>query len=249
MANREVRRAAFETRANVPISAAVLVANGVREYLAALLHTAVDLRLFEPCVPDASAWEAILRDAECFGFSGPLGDAALIFRRPDAQAVVAVAFGEEALASPLQPLSSIEREVLLRVARALAPALQPVCGSRDPALLGVAASATRYMAYVELAIETPFAARIGLALARDPLPPITGALERDGLAELPVELCIALELGVQTARELLDLDVGDILAWSGQTRVEVEGQTLALGECGVRAGHYCLTLTQPLGIW
>jgi hypothetical protein len=77
---RYVRRAVLEPRSLLPVSAACLVANGVRERLAEILATDVSLRLLEPRLPDPDAWHAIARDATCYRVRGPLADAAVVLR-------------------------------------------------------------------------------------------------------------------------------------------------------------------------
>jgi len=58
---RRIRKMRFESRSALPISAACVVANGVRELLGELIGAALSLRLLVPLLPDVRAWNAIAR--------------------------------------------------------------------------------------------------------------------------------------------------------------------------------------------
>jgi len=57
------RRVSFEERSWLPLSAACLVAGGIRETLGALLGMQLQTQLFEPGVPRVDGWKVIVLPA------------------------------------------------------------------------------------------------------------------------------------------------------------------------------------------
>ena len=110
----------------LPVSAACIVASGVRETLGALFGAPVALKLYEPMIPNAAAWGAIVRNAHVYRLRGTLIDAAVIVRPEDARALAAGAFGEH---DTRGALSALERTVLERIVRAIAAQCGPICGT------------------------------------------------------------------------------------------------------------------------
>ena len=129
-----IRHIVFEERSTLPVSAACIVASGVRDTLSALFGEAVTLKLYEPSIPTPSAWIAIGRDATIYRARMGNADAAVIVRPADASALAAAAFGEHAVRAAA--LSSLERTVLERTVQAIALQFGPICGSgtRESAL-------------------------------------------------------------------------------------------------------------------
>lgn len=236
-ASRGVRRATFAERSLLPIAAACLVGNAVRETLAALLRASVSVELLEPVVPSASAWPDLLRDARTVHVRGSVAEGALVLRPRDARVLAAAAFGERSSGERLSPL---ERIVLERLLTALAPALVSVCGAD---LRRVGESPRRaFTTYFEAIVERPDC-RIGIALSREAPPPTLGALRPGDLADVPVELHAVLGEARVTAGELLALQPGVTLPMtsvSGGATLLLEGRPVARGMCGVRAGHFAI---------
>ena len=114
-----VRAARFETRSMLPISAACVVANGVRETLSSLLRVSVGVRLFEPSIPSPQAWPAILERARLYRLRGHVADAAIVLRPVDAAALAAALFGESHPAGA-RDLSPIECDVIDRMVSTIA---------------------------------------------------------------------------------------------------------------------------------
>ncbi|MDE2481662.1 MAG: FliM/FliN family flagellar motor switch protein [bacterium] len=242
---RRVRDARFADRSSLPVSAACLVGNALRETLAALLACEVEVRVFAPVLPAAAAWHAIANDAFVYRLRGTCGDAALVLRACDALALAAAAFGEPSDAA--RPLSPIERIVLDRAVAAIAGAAAPVCGPLIGAPDAVAPeSLAGFATYFEVQIERPIRARIGVALARDPDPPVGAALPAEALLDLELELRVALAGAPITAGALAGLELGAIVPMTETTtpagRLILAGRVIARGECGVIGSRFAFAI-------
>lgn len=231
---RSIREACFKPRSTLTVSAACVVANGIRETLAAVLCAPVTLRLLEPLVPDRAGWDAICGGALLFRTRGSAAEAAFVLRPADASALAFAAFGEP----PVEPraLSPVENEVLLRAVRMLCPALAPVCGPGLSPLERIL-DISGYATYFELLVERPVPVRLGVALSRDP-PCLQGAatLRLADLLDVEIELTAELAGGYLPAAAFLDLRVGadvPMMTRIGEAGLlKVDGLVLARGECG-----------------
>jgi flagellar motor switch protein FliM/N len=236
----------FAERSCLPLNAACLVAGTIRDRLSSLLGVAVSLCVLEPEIPNASAWKLIRHTAHVYRVRGNVADAAIILRDRDAKAVVAAAFGEtlepEAVETQLSPL---ERDVLDRVATALAGSLVTLCGEQREAV-GNASEQCEFVAYLEVIVDQPVAARLGIALSRDLVPEAVPALTPQDLAELPLEASVGFDLEDLSAQRVAELVPGDVVpitrpgALRGSLRIG--GRTLAVGTCGVRDGRYAFEI-------
>ena len=241
---RRVRRARFGRRSSLPVSAACVVANGVRETLSALLATPVSLRLLEPVIPDAQAWQALAAGAQLFGVRGPVCEAAFVVRAPDASALAGSVFGEPA--DGTRKLSAVEQEVLVRALRGIAGCLTSVCG-RELSPLERILDIRGYVTYFELLIERPVSARIGIALSRDPAARGTATLRIEDLLDVEVEVSVQFACGTLPAAAFLDLRPGSDVPM--KTRVgepgllKAGGAILARGECGAMGGRNAMIVT------
>jgi flagellar motor switch/type III secretory pathway protein FliN len=230
---KRVRRVRFERRSSLPVSAACLVANSMRETLGALLGAPVSLRLLEPVIPDPQAWNAIAHGAQLFGVRGPVCGAALVLRPRDALALASIAFGEPADAA--RQLSALEQEVLVRALRGIAGSLAPVCG-RELTALEPILDIRGYVTYFELLIERPAAARLGVALSRDPAAKGAATLRIEDLLDVQVDVSVQFAHGSLSAAAFLDLGPGSNVPMT--TRIGAPGLlragevVLARGECG-----------------
>jgi flagellar motor switch/type III secretory pathway protein FliN len=238
---RRVRRARFEPRSSFPISAACLIANGVRECLAGLLGTGVALRLLEPVLPPPAAWAAIGAGAHVYGVRGAPADAAFVLRPADALALAAAAFGEEPEGS--RPISPLEGEVVQRALRALAPTLAPVCGtvfSPSERILDI----STYTTYFELLVEQPVRLRIGVAVSREPAPKPGPTIRPEDLLDVTVEARVRFACGRLTAAAVLDLGPGVLVPMTtrvGERALLVaDGAVLARGECGMLGERHAM---------
>jgi len=249
VAGRHIRTLTFEERSMLPVSAACVVASSVRETLGALFGETVSLRLYEPVIPHAAAWNAIVRNANIYRVRGAVVDAAVIVRAEDASALAAAAFGEREARSTA--LSAIERTVLERIVRAVAAQCGPVCGTAAELTVEQQPDMQSLRTFFELQVERPVRARIGIALSRDPLPESQPGLGVDDLLELDVDLSVFVEVGSHPATEIAALEPGRILPIpEGALRgtLLLAGRPLAAGECGVHGQHYALAIDRtPTG--
>lgn len=241
-AAKPVRRARFEARSSLPMSAACVVANGIRETLSSLLGGPVSMRLFEPTIPAPHVWAAVLSDARIYRVRGSVADAALVLRASDALPVAAALFGESPRAVAQRALSPIECDVVDRMINAVAGNLGAVCGAREGLTVERVGELDGFVSYFELLIEKPVASRIGIALSREPSPEARGGLELRHLAGVRMTACASLELGEIEAAAVARLVVGAMIplepAKLNRCSLTAQGRRLALGSCGVRHGRY-----------
>ncbi len=230
---RRVRRGIFRRRSCLPVSAACVVANGVRETLATLLCAPVSLRLLEPSIPTAPAWAAICAGAQVYGVCGPVADAAFVLRPGDALALAASAFGEGP--GDARSLSPLESEVVVRALRAISGSLSAVCG-REISVLERILDISDYVTYFELLVERPVSLRLGVALSRDPSPRASQTLTIADLLDVQIEVSAEFARGQLSGGAFLDLRSGTDVPM--KTRVGEKGllkagaTVLAHGQCG-----------------
>jgi hypothetical protein len=245
---RRVRSARFEERSLLPVSAACIVAAGMRETFSALFGAPVTLRLLEPVIPAPHAWPAIVREALLFCVRGNVADAAVVLRPRDAVALANAAFGEPDGDLALRPLSSIESEVLGRAVAAIARSLGPVCGVRDGATAEAIASIDGFSTFFELRLERPIEASVGIALSRDPVAEPHGRLAAGDLSDLALRLAVTFDVGVLPAARVAELTSGTVLPLPGarafRGKLHLGGRTVGHGICGVRDGRYALTIEE-----
>jgi hypothetical protein len=247
---RRIRPCAFEERSMLPVSAACVVASAVRETLASLFGEPVALRLYEPVIPTPAAWAAIARDATIYRMRTSSAHVAVIVRPADASALTAAAFGERE--GRTVALSAIERTVLARTVQAIALQFGPICGtSLHEAVLEAEPELSGYATFLELQIERPVNARVGIALRRDPAPQVQPGVSFEDVMDLPVELRVPDNVGCFPAADVGALEPGAVLpAPAGALRgaLLLAGRTLATGECGVYGQCYALALDRtPTG--
>ncbi len=242
-AGRRLRCAQFERRSSLSVSAACLVANGMREALGVVLGRPAGVRLLEPVIPAAPVWELILCDARIYRVTGPLGEAAIILQSGDAQRLVAAIFEEAA--SP-RALSTIEERVLARAVRPMAATLAPVCGSAEHLDIEQTAERNAYLTYFELLVDGPVCARIGIALARDPAPATQNCLRIDDLLEVELELYVEFARAEMDPGELLSLGAGTLLRTNTKVGapavLKLDERIVARGECGALGGQGAFVL-------
>jgi flagellar motor switch/type III secretory pathway protein FliN len=230
---RRIRRVKFERRSALPVSAACVVANGVRETLGAVLAAPVSLRLLEPLIPDAQGWHAICAQARMYAVRGNVADAAFILRPRDALALAAAAFGETP--GDLRALSPVEQEVTLRALRAVGASQAPVCG-REMSALEPILDINGYVTYFELLMEQPVPMRLGVALSRDPAQRGAGTLRAADLLDVEIELSVEFARGTMSAARFLGLGSGENVPMNTKVGepalLKTAGTVLARGECG-----------------
>jgi hypothetical protein len=239
--SKRIRKPVFGRRSALPPSAACVVANGVRETLTSILSSPVEMRLFEPSIPPLPAWPTILKGAVLYRVRGSIADAAIVLRSADALSLVAALFGEGFVHRECE-LSPIERDVLDRTVNAIAAHLGSVCGTRENRFVERVGLIEGYATYFELLIEEPVAARIGIALSRDPSPEPRGCVEIAHLAAVSLTARATLDLGWIPSRAVAGLRPGSILTFRPhdlqRCALRAHGRNLARGACGVRNGRY-----------
>jgi hypothetical protein len=244
---KRIRRSRFERRSSLPISAACVVANGMRETLSSLLAAPVGVRIFEPVIPEPRGWSRILERARLYRVSGNVADAAIVLRETDATTLIAALFGEvcqSALAE--RALSPIECDVLERMANALAANLSAVCGAREGHRAVRVGGIAGFVTFFELSIDEPVAARIGVALSRDPSLETRGSFDVGHLADVRFTARALLDLGTIDAVTVARLAIGAALpiepATLHRATLTAHGRKLAAGSCGVRNGRYAFAV-------
>ena len=238
---RRVRRARFVERSMLPVAAACVVANGMRETLASLLSTAVELRLFAPVMPARGAWRHVYEGARLYRVRGSLGEAALVVGADDALALAGLAFGEAP--SRGRATSPIEREVLARIVRALAGTFGALVGAIDGPPREAEPEAAVFTTFFEVALERPVPLRLGIA-TREPVPTCAGGLRLADLADVHLDLTVRLAPGSIGPVRLGDLRPGaclPITTLAGPTaELCARSRAIARGTCGARNGRYAL---------
>jgi len=219
----------------------------VRETLGSLLGTPAALRLMEPSIPAPAAWPLIFESARLYRIRGPIADAAIVLRHADAIALASALFGESHVPSPLgRRLSPIECDLLDRMVTAIASNLGTVCGSREAPLVERGDSIGAFVTYFELQVEEPVAARIGIALSREPSPETRGGLTSAHIARVKLVASASLDLGTVRAADVARLRVGTVLAIDEaalrRCSLHAGGRRLARGVCGAIDGRFALAV-------
>ncbi|GAC1630025.1 MAG: hypothetical protein NVS4B5_20820 [Vulcanimicrobiaceae bacterium] len=238
---RVMRRPTFTTRSTLPLSAACLVANGVRETLARLLAADVETELIEPSIPSAAERAVLLEAATVFRVRGRLCDGFVIVRPVDARRIVCLAFGESER-SEHDPLSDIERATLDRVVSAMIPLCNALCGTLGPVARESSARAScDVVTYFEVRTAGTARVAIGFALASDPPEAIGERITLDDLADVELAGTVRFATGSLGVPAFSRLAVGATIAFD--TPLDARGILLvgdtavARGTCGVAAGR------------
>jgi hypothetical protein len=237
-----VRPLRFSPRASIPLEAACLVANGIRETLRELFGAACELVLGEPAALRADAWAQLSRDALLFLTRGRQTDIVLVLPQRDARRLVLRAFGEgEAL--PDGACSALELHALERIAARCAGAFDPLCAERS----GVSRSVRPHevpacVAYFDVRIHAPIALTLGVGIVRDlPDPGPSGALGTRALANVPLHARAVFAEGTIDAASFVRLRPGDVVpldtALGASGALTLGGRRLATGVCGAVAAR------------
>jgi flagellar motor switch/type III secretory pathway protein FliN len=238
-----VRRARFVRRPNVPVDAACVVANGVREALRALLGEACAVTIGEPVVLDAIAWRALATGALLFRTPGRATDLVFVLAQRDGRRLVQAAFGEEAPADD-GAWSALEAGAIERIVARCATACDALCVERrGPTVLMDAAEVPPSVAYFDVRVAAPVVLTIGVGIVRElPAASPSGYLRPEALAEAEIEVRAVIGRGTLTPPRLLDLQPGSVVLLgtkvAGEGELNVAGQRIAFGTCGVRSGRF-----------
>ena len=237
-----VRRARFVRRPSLPVDAACVVANGVREALRTLLGEACTVTIGEPVALDAAAWRSLVHDALLFATPGRATDVVFVLAARDARRLVQAAFGEDTAAGD-GAWSALEAGAIERIVARCANACDALCVERrGPTSAVDAARVPRSVAYFDVRVAAPVALTIGVGILRElPETPPPATLTPAALGGLAVDVRVILGYGTLPAPRLLELRAGSVVPLStqvdGEGELNLAGLRVALGTCGVRNGH------------
>jgi flagellar motor switch/type III secretory pathway protein FliN len=237
-----VRRARFVPRPSLPVDAACVVANGVREALRTLLGEACAVTIGEPVALDAAAWRSLAHGALLFATPGRATDVVFVLAARDARRLVRAAFGED-IAAGDGSWSALEAGAVERIVARCATACDALCVERrGPTSAVDAARIPRSVAYFDVRVAAPLELTIGVGILRElPEPPPAATVTAATLGGVGLHVRAILGRGTLSLPRLLGLRVGSLVALStkvdGQGELNLAGQRIALGTCGVRNGH------------
>jgi hypothetical protein len=237
-----VRRARFVLRPSLPVDAACVVANGVREALRTLLGEACTVTIGEPVALDAAAWRSLAPGALLFATPGRATDVVFVLAARDARRLVAAAFGEETTAED-GSWSALEAGAIERIVARCANACEALCVERRGPTCSVdAARVSRPVAYFDVRVSAPVALTLGVGILRDlpEAPPLT-TVTPAALAGISVDVRVILGRGMLPVPRLLELQPGSLVRLGtkvdGAGELNVAGQGIAFGTCGLRHGR------------
>jgi flagellar motor switch/type III secretory pathway protein FliN len=240
---RGVRAARFVPRSSIPLAAACLVANGLRETLRELFGERCELTIGEPAAIDVRAWETLSRDAHCFITYGRQTDIVLVLPRRDARALVMRAFGEGD-APGTTALSVLELQAVERIAARCAAAFDPLCAERRGTSQPIGADAAPVcVAYFDVRVHTPIALELGVGIVRElPDPGPAGTFAPALLGSIAVDVRAEIGNGTIDAAALLRLVPGQVIelgaAFGSGGRLKIADRSFASGIAGVSRGRY-----------
>jgi flagellar motor switch/type III secretory pathway protein FliN len=233
----------FAARASIPIEAACVVANGLRETLRELFGEACELVLGEPAALAPEAWPVLARDALLYLTRGRQTDVVLVLPRPDARRLVLRAFGEaETPSEPSLPdaaCSALELHALELIAARCAGAFDPLCAEQRDASRAVRIhDIPPCVAYFDVRVGAPIALTLGIGIVRDlPEPGPAGALPAAVLDDVTVEARAVFAEGTIDAASLVRLRPGDVVKLDTKigaaASLRVGDRRLAAGAPGV----------------
>lgn len=243
---RVVRRATFVRRSSLPLSAACLVANGVRETLARLLAIELDVALVEPAMPSAAERALLLDGATVARVRGRLCDGFVVVRPLDARRIVALAFGERER-DERDPLSEIEGATLDRILASLVPLCNTLCGTLGPVMRESSErAACDLVTYFEVRTTGDARVAIGFALARDPAELVGDRITLADLADVDLPGTVVFATGALGVPAFSRLAVGATVALEtplgAAGTLAFGGVALARGACGVVDGRRALVV-------
>jgi len=222
----------------------------VREALRALLGEACAVTLGEPVAVDAAAWRALADDALLFVTPGRATDVVFVLASRDARRLVAAAFGEEPAAED-GAWSALEAGAIARIVARCANACDVLCVERRGPT--VAAERTRLshpVAYFDVRVAAPIAFTVGVGILRElPVPDPVRTIGLEALAGATVAVRVLLGRAALPAPRLLDLRPGSVVPLGtkveGEGELNLAGQRIALGTCGVSNGRSAFQVRYP----
>ncbi len=237
-----IRPLRFVRRASIPLEAACLVANGIRETLRDLLVESCELAIGEPTAIDAESWSLLARDAFLFLTRGRQTDIVLVLPRRDARALVLRAFGEgDALADAA--CSALEVHALERIAVRCAATFDPLCVERAGASRAVRPDEVPpCVAYFDVRVHAPLALTLGIGIVRDlPDPGPSSRLPARLLHDVQLHARAVVAEGSLDAAAFARLRPGDVVTLQTSLHdpavLVAGGCRVAVGSCGARGSR------------
>lgn len=238
-----VRTARFIPRPSIPLSAACLVANGIRETLRELFGERCELTIGEPVAIGPQAWATLSHDAYCFLTCGRQTDVVIVLRAGDARVLVQRAFGEADVRGAAA-LSALEVHAVERIAGRCAAAFDPLYAERRGASQRLVSTALpTCVAFFDIRVSAPIDIEIGIGIVRDlPEAGPAGTLPASVLGAVPIEVHAEFAAGSIDARALLGLAPGDVVVLDTQVgaagSLKIADRYIARGSGGIVGGRY-----------
>ena len=248
---RVTRECAFSPRSTLPLSAACLVANGVREHLSRALGTELDVDLVAPVVPGSRERRILTDDALVYRVRGRICDGFVVVRAADARALAAAAFGEPER-PPTDALSEIERATVDRIARGLVPLCATLCGTLGPVVPeSNERAACDVVTYFEVRTTGGPRFAIGFGLTRDPAEEIEERIELADLVDVEIEGRVEFARGVLGIPAFGRLAPGATIAFDTALgtpgRLHFGDVVFGRGACGTRNGRGAIVFGDATG--
>jgi len=248
-----VRALRFCARSSIPLEAACVVANGLRETLRELLGEACELVVGEPCALGGDAWRVLAHDALLFLTRGRQTDIVLVIPRADARRLVLRAFGESAPVSQYgeageRECSALELHAIERIAARCAPAFDPLCAERrSPSRAVAPGEIPMCAAYFDVRVHAPAALVLGIAIVRAlPDPGPAGGLAPGALDAVPLPGRVVFASGNVAAETFLRWQLGDVVAFdtplAAAATLNIGGRAFALGLPGASGRRAALRI-------
>jgi hypothetical protein len=245
-AGRAVRRIRFEPRSTLPLSAASVVANGVREELGRLLGREFDVELIEPLLPQYAERRLLFDGAFVRRVRGRRADGFVILRAREALRLAALAYGETGGAERVA-LSALERATLERISVALAAQCVALCGTLGPSSAEAPERAAHDVrTYFEVRTLGADPVALGFGMSADPPQEIGASLSAGDLAGISLEGRVALARGSLDLAGFARLRPGMTLALETPLDAPAElhfgGVPFARGVAGTRGARNAFVL-------
>jgi len=238
---RVVREPRFTPRSTLPLSAACVVANGVREELGRLLGAPVDVELVEPAIPGSAERRLLVDGATVWRVRGRICDGFVIVRPADARRLAGLAFGEPER-DERQALSEIERATFERIASGLVPLCNVLCGTLGPVVReSPERAACDLSSYFEIRTTGMLRIAIGFALSLDPPEIVTAPITIAELGDVELRGTVEFARGTLAVPAFCRLAPGATVALETALgdagRLTFGDVCFARGTCGVRGGR------------
>lgn len=253
-----LRRLRFWPRSSIPLEAACVVANGLRETLRELFGEACELVVGEPSTLAAEAWRVVSRDAFLFLTRGRQTDIVLVIPRTDARRLVLRAFGEPAAtahahAPPERECSALEVHAIERIAARCALAFDPLCAERrSPSRAVTQGDVPSCAAYFDVRVQVPAALVLGIAIVRAlPDPGPAAGFGPGALDAVALPLRVVFAAGRIDAGAFARWRAGDIIPLAtpigAPATLEIGGRAFATGAPGACGSRAALRIDAPAG--